>query len=384
MVKSGPMAGAAARPVLASHEEPSMAESIEDRFQTLHEFVRAARSKLDRNVWDYLVGGAETETTLARNRQALDSIALRPRVLRDVSHIDSSASFLGKPLRIPVLMAPVGALQLFEPGGAGTVGEAARIFGNGMLVSSGTLPNLETTAQKADGALKIFQLYTRGDEAYVEDHFRRALDAGYDALCLTVDTAYLSRRERDIAKRFGLVRRTGPGYGFQAQMSWRDVDRWRGKFRAPFILKGIATVEDALMALEHGIECIYVSNHGGRQLDHGLGSMEVLPEIVEAVGRRARILVDGCICRGSDVIKAIALGADAVVVGRLYVYGLAAEGSAGIVRVMEILEEEIQICMGLLGVTKLAELDKSYVRAAKPIAAPHVHSAFPLLDVPGY
>jgi isopentenyl diphosphate isomerase/L-lactate dehydrogenase-like FMN-dependent dehydrogenase len=361
-----------------------MAESIEDRFQTLHEFVRVARSKLDRNVWDYLVGGAETETTLARNRQALDSIAFRPRVLRDVSHIDSSGSFLGKPLRIPVLMAPVGALQLFEPGGAGTVGEAARIFGNGMLVSSGTLPNLETTAQKADGALKIFQLYTRGDEDYVEDHFRRALDSGYDALCLTVDTAYLSRRERDIAKRFGLVRRTGPGFGFQAQMSWRDVDRWRSKFRAPFILKGIATVEDALMALEHGIECIYVSNHGGRQLDHGLGSTEVLPEIVEAVGRRARILVDGCICRGSDVIKAIALGADAVVVGRLYVYGLAAEGAAGIVRVMEILEEEIQICMGLLGVTKLTELDKSYVRAAKPIVTPHVHSAFPLLDVPGY
>jgi len=361
-----------------------MTEPIEDRFQTLHEFVRAARSKLDRNVWDYLVGGSETETTVARNRQALDSLAFRPRVLRDVTQIDSSGSLLGKPLRIPVLMAPVGALQLFEPGGAGSVGEAAKIFGNGMLVSSGTLPALETTAQKADGALKIFQLYTRGDEAYIDDHFGRALDCGYDALCLTVDTAYLSRRERDIAKRFGLVRRTGPGYGFQAQMSWRDVDRWRSKFHAPFILKGIATVEDAMLALEHGIEYIYVSNHGGRQLDHGLGSIEVLPEIVAAIGGRARILVDGCICRGSDVLKAIALGADAVVVGRLYVYGLATEGSAGIVRVMEILEEEIRICMGLLGVNKLSELDKSYVCAARPVATPSVHSAFPLLDVPGY
>jgi glycolate oxidase len=361
-----------------------MAESIEDRFQTLHEFVRVARSKLDRNVWDYLVGGSETETTIARNRQALDSIAFRPRVLRDVSHIDSSASLFGKPLRIPVLMAPVGALQLFEPGGAASVGEAARIFGNGMLVSSGTLPALEKTAEKADGALKIFQLYTRGDEPYVEQHFSRAIDSGYDALCLTVDTAYLSRRERDIAKRYGLVRRTGPGYGFQAQMNWKDVDRWRKKFPLPFILKGIATVEDAKMALEHGIECIYVSNHGGRQLDHGLGSMEVLPEIVEAVGGRARILVDGCICRGTDVVKALALGADAAVVGRLYVYGLAAEGSAGIVRVLEILEEEIQICLGLLGVTKFAELDKTYVCPARPITTPFVHSAFPLLDVPGY
>src|SRR5215472_2210821 len=196
-----------------------MTEPIEDRFQTLHEFVRAARSKLDRNVWDYLVGGSETETTVARNRQALDSLAFRPRVLRDVTQIDSSGSLLGKPLRIPVLMAPVGALQLFESGGAGSVGEAARTFGNGMLVSSGTLPALEATAQKAGEALKIFQLYTRGDEGYIDDNFGRAVECGYNALCLTVDTAYLSRRERDIAKRFGLVRRTGPGYGFQAQMS---------------------------------------------------------------------------------------------------------------------------------------------------------------------
>ncbi len=354
---------------------------VEGRFQTPHEIVRAARSKLDRNVWDYLVGGAETETTLARNRLALDSLGFRPRVLRDVSRIDSSASFLGKPLRIPVLMAPVGALQLFEPGGAASVGEAARIFGNGMVVSSGALPELEATAQKAGDALKVFQLYTCGDEAYVEDHFRRAIDSGYNALCLTVDTAYLSRRERDIAKRFG---RTVPGYGFQAQMSWRDVDRWRTKFPAPFILKGIGNADDALLAVERGIECIYVSNHGGRQLDHCVGSIEALPEIVAAVDGRARILVDGGISRGSDVIKAIALGADAAVVGRLYLYGLAAEGSAGIVRVMEILEEEIRICMGLLGVTCLAQLDKSYVRPAKPVVTPSVHSAFPLLDVPGY
>src|SRR5262245_53461665 len=148
-----------------------MSESIEDRFQTLHEFVKAARLRVNRDVWDYLVGGSETETTLARNRMALDSIAFRPRVLRDVSQIDTSANLFGKPLRIPVLMAPVGALQLFEPGGGGSVGEAARLFGNGMLVSSGTLPKLETTAEKAGAALKIFQLYTRGDDAYCDEHF---------------------------------------------------------------------------------------------------------------------------------------------------------------------------------------------------------------------
>jgi len=361
-----------------------MSESIEDRFQTLHEIVKAARIKLNRDVWDYLVGGSETETTLARNRLALDSLAFRPRVLRDVSQIDTSASLFGKPLRIPVLMAPVGALQLFEAGGGGSVGAAASTFGNGMMVSSGTLPKLETTAQKAAQALKIFQLYTRGDDAYCDDHFRRAIDSGFDALCLTVDTPYLSRRERDIAKRFGLVRRAGPGYDFQTHLSWRDVDRFKAKFPVPFILKGIATVEDAVLALEHGIECIYVSNHGGRQLDHGLGSMEVLPEIAAAVGGRAKIIVDGSISRGTDVVKAIALGADAVAIGRLYVYGLAAEGSAGIVRVLEILEEEIHICLGLLGVTSFAALDKSYVCQAKPVVAPHAHSAFPLLGLPDY
>jgi glycolate oxidase len=361
-----------------------MSESIEDRFQTLHEIVRAARIKLNGDVWDYLVGGSETETTLARNRLALDSLAFRPRVLRDVSQIDTGTSLFGKPLRIPVLMAPVGALQLFEQGGAGSVGAAACSFGNGMMVSSGTLPKLETTAQKAAGALKIFQLYTRGDDAYCDDHFQRAVDAGFDALCLTVDTPYLSRRERDIAKRFGLVRRAGPGYEFQTHLSWRDVDRFKTKFRVPLILKGIATVEDAMLALEHGVECIYVSNHGGRQLDHGLGSMEVLPEIAAALGGRARIIVDGSICRGTDVVKALALGADAVAVGRLYVYGLAAAGSAGIVRVLEVLEEEIHICLGLLGVTSFAALDRSYVCAARPVVTPHAHSAFPLLGLPDY
>ena len=238
------------------------------------------------------------------------------------------------------------------------------------MVSSGTLPSLETTAQKAAEALKIFQLYTRGDDAYCDDHFRRALDAGYNALCLTVDTPYLSRRERDIAKRFGLVRRAGPGYDFQTHMSWRDVDRFKAKFPAPVILKGIATAEDALLALEHGVECIYVSNHGGRQLDHGRGAMEFLPEIVAAVGGRAKIIVDGSISRGTDVIKAIALGADAVAIGRLYVYGLATAGSAGIVRVLEILEEEIRICLGLLGVTRFADLDKSYVCAHRRWSGP--------------
>jgi len=163
---------------------------------------------------------------------------------------------------------------------------------------------------------------------------------------------------------------------------YKRQEHYKAKFDVPLILKGIATAEDAKRALECGADCVYVSNHGGRQLDHGLGSAEVLPEIVEAVGGRARIIVDGAFSRGTDVVKAMILGADAVAIGRLYVYGLAAAGAPGIVRLLEILENEIEICLGLLGVTGFAQLDKSYIRAARPVATPNVHSAFPLLDLP--
>jgi isopentenyl diphosphate isomerase/L-lactate dehydrogenase-like FMN-dependent dehydrogenase len=159
------------------------------------------------------------------------------------------------------------------------------------------------------------------------------------------------------------------------------VARLKNNCAIPLILKGIATAEDAAIALDHGVEAIYVSNHGGRQLDHGLGMMTVLPEIVDAVSGRAKILVDGAITRGTDVVKALALGADAVAVGRLYVYGLAAAGPGGVVRLFEILEDEIRICLGLLGVPGFAELTKAYVREAPPVVMAHLHSAFPHLNL---
>ena len=178
-----------------------MAEPFESRFQNLHEFVTQARINLDRNNWDYLIGGSETETTLARNRLALDAIAFRPRVLRDVSNVDCSSTLFGKKLRIPVLCAPVGSLEVFEPGGGATVAEATRAFGNGIILSSVSHPGLDKTAEASGDGFKIFQLYVRGDAAWVDDHVCRAIDKSYDAFCLTVDTDSYSRRERDIAKR---------------------------------------------------------------------------------------------------------------------------------------------------------------------------------------
>ncbi len=358
-------------------------EILEYRFMNLHEFVTAARQNLNRNNWDYLIGGSESETTLARNRMALDALGFRPRVLRDVSDVDCTRELFGKKLRIPVLCAPVGSLENFEPGGGATVAAATSEFGNGIILSSVSHPGLEKTAEAAADGFGIFQLYVRGDENWVDDHVRRAVDNGYNAFCLTVDTDSYSRRERDIAKRHERRRgRVGDARIYQARFNWRDIDRIKKLSRIPVIIKGVATAEDARIAVEHGVDCVYVSNHGGRQLDQGVGSIDVLPEVVEAVGGRAKVFVDGGISRGTDVVKAITLGADAVVVGRLYVYGLAAAGAPGVVRLFEILEDEIRICLSLLGVNSYAELDKSYIRPARTVVPPHVHSAFPHLNLP--
>ena len=363
---------------LASRTAPS-------DFETLHELVKKARQRLDQNDWDYIVGGTETETTLRRNRLALDQLAFRPRVLRDVSRIDATAEQFGRRLRLPLVLAPVGALETFERDGGATVARAAREFGVAHMLSSVCEPGLEAVAQAAPDALRIYQLYVRGDEAFVDDRVRRAIDNGYAAFCLTVDTAIYSRRERDLAKRFVTAgRRRVSGREFQAALDWHTVTRIKQTFGVPLVLKGIATREDALTALEHGVDWIYVSNHGGRQLDHGIGAIEVLPEIVEAVGGRAKIMIDGAFCRGTDIVKAMILGADLVGIGRMQCFALAAAGQAGVVRLLELLEDEVQRCLGLLGVTGFSELDRSYVQPAAPTNMPHVLSAFPLLKSDDY
>jgi isopentenyl diphosphate isomerase/L-lactate dehydrogenase-like FMN-dependent dehydrogenase len=356
-----------------------------EEFQNLHEFVRKARANLNQNAWDYIVGAAETETTMRRNRMALDEIAFRPRVLRDVSKVDASVELFGRKLRLPVVLAPVGALEMFDPGAGGSVVRGAGAFGAAHMLSSVSEPGLEKVAEAAPDAMRMYQLYVRGDDAFVEDRVSRAIASGYTAFCLTVDTAHYSRRERDIAKRYVRASRVrATGGEFQQGLEWRTVKLIKDKYKIPLVLKGIATAEDAAIALDHGVDWIYVSNHGGRQLDHGRGAMQVLPEIKAAVAGRAKIMVDGSFCRGADIVKAIASGADLVGIGRLQCWALAAAGEAGIVRMLELLEDEVVRCLGLLGVTKFAELDKSHLHPAMPTTLPHVFSAFPLLDIEPY
>jgi glycolate oxidase len=357
-----------------------MAQEIEEKFQTLHEIVKAARQNLAPGPWDYLIGGAESETTLKRNRQAIDAVAFRPRVLRDVSRIDCRATLFGRPVRIPVMLAPIGSIESFDPAGGAASARASHEFGVPQMLSSVCNPGLEGVAKAADN-FRIFQLYVRGDDAWVDDHVHRALDCGYTAFCLTVDTAVYSRRERDLAKRFVKPWRVrAAGFDYQAGLTWDHVKRFKDTHDIPLILKGIATAEDAALALDHGVDGVYVSNHGGRQLDHGRGTLEVLPEVVGAVGGRATIIVDGGFMRGTDVVKAIAMGAQAVGVGRLECLGLAAAGTPGLVRALELLEDEIRICLGLLGASSLAALDTSFLHAASPVSRPHATSAFPLLE----
>ena len=353
---------------------------IQEQFLTLQELVEAARRNLAPGPWSYLIGGAETETTVRRNRLALDSIGFRPRVLRDVSKVDASSEFLSRKVRLPVFLAPIGGLESFVEGGAAAAARGAAAFGVPQMLSSVCQPGLEATAAAAD-ALRVFQLYVRGDDAWVDDHVRRALDHGFSAFCLTVDVAMYSRRERDLVGRFVKPwRATAPaGSSYQSGLSWDQVKRFKDKHAVPLILKGIATAEDAEIAMEHGVDVIYVSNHGGRQLDHGLGSAAVLPEVVQAVAGRAQVWVDGGFMRGTDVVKGIALGATCVGLGRLACLGLAADGAPGLVRALEILEEEVRVCLGLLGVASPAELTSACLAPAPAVSEPGVLGSFPLL-----
>lgn len=351
-----------------------------EHFQTLHEIAQTARQRLPRNIWDYLIGGTETETALRRNRMAIDTLALRPRVLRDVSFVDTSTNFLGAGLKLPLMCAPIGSLESFEPGGGATAAKATARVGALTCLSSVSGPGLEATAAAADGH-KIYQLYVRGDGDWIDEQVQRAIDNGYLAFCLTVDTAIYSRRERDIANRFIKPWRSSAiGFEFQSSLNWDDVRRFKDRHDLPLLLKGIMTGEDAAMAAELGVDAVWVSNHGGRQVDHAQGTMTVLPEIVGAVGGRSRIVIDGGFLRGTDIVKALAAGADIVALGRFTGLALAAAGEEGLVRALDLLAEEMWTAMGLVGATKLSEIVPEHIEAAPATAEPRVFSAFPLID----
>ena len=352
-----------------------MVQSIKEA-QTLGQVVQLAKTNSKSESWNWLIGGAETESTLKRNRQSLDQLAFRPRVLRSVDNIDTTTKLFGKNSILPIFLAPIGGLVQLNPMGSVAPAKAAKEFGVSCFVSSVSEPGMEPTIKQTGGNL-IYQLYVRGDDTWVIDQLNRATDLGYSAFCITVDSAHYGRRERDKLSGYTPpARRTPKGARYQAQLNWELIKKIKSKTKLPIILKGIATVEDALISIDHEIDIIYISNHGGRQLDFGLGTTEVLTEIINTTKDHCEIYVDGGFYRGTDILKAICLGATAIGLGRLYGYGMAADGVDGIIRVLEILEEEIINAMANLGVTTLSELNKDLICKSEPVVEPTAFSAF--------
>ena len=341
---------------------------------TIPEIVRAARERLSDHVWDFASGGAETETTMRRNRAALEALALRPRVLRDMSQRSTTTSLLGIPLSLPVFLAPVGSVVEFDPAGSVASALAAEQAGTAAFIGSLSSPDIDEVA-KAGAAPLFLQLYYNGDRAWTQDLVQRAEQLGYRGLCVTVDSAVYGRRERDITNRFQRAEsrrldapdpatQPGPDHRGRVAATWQDIDWLRSITTLPVMLKGIMGAEDALLAVEHEIDVVYVSNHGGRQMDHVSATIEVLPEVVEAVAGRAEVVVDSGFVRGSDVLKALSLGARAVGIGKLMTWSLAAGGVPGLVRALELLQAEISTAMATLGVADVADLSPACVRPA--------------------
>jgi glycolate oxidase len=368
-------------------------------FSTLQEMVLLAHDRVTPEIWDFIQGATESETTARRNRRALDRIALRPRVLRDVSEVDTSTTFLGRKLSLPIMMAPVGSLSLIEPAGAVPVARVCAAAGTLMFYSTFADPSLEAVCAAVPHPL-VLALYIRGDQDWLDKAVDEAKAAGCAAIAVVTEAAYYSRRERDLINRFRsrgsksgtyaetqrVLRQRAEGEALNAararmepaRLNWKTIERIRARSCLPTILKGITTREDATMAAAAGIEAVYVSNHGGRQLDYAPGSIDTVSEIVEAVAGRSEVIVDGGIYRGTDVLKALALGARAACIGRLQCWALAAAGEAGLTRALEILEEEMIIAMGLLGVTRLDELGPEHLRQMEEIEPADLLNPFPI------
>jgi isopentenyl diphosphate isomerase/L-lactate dehydrogenase-like FMN-dependent dehydrogenase len=341
---------------------------MSERFMTLSEIKWAARKLLPPSVWGFGSGGSETETTLRRNRSALDSLAIRQRVLVDVRNVDLSTRFLGMDLPMPVAIAPMGSLVLFHPDGDLEMARGAGLSGILNVVSGVTGWPVEAVAKEAKSPL-LFQLYHFGERSWVKELLEKVQTSGYRGVCLTVDTAAFGRRERDLRQRidfrYAAKNRPNPlppDNTYPARLTWDDVAWLRSILSIPLGLKGILTAEDARLAVDAGVQVIWVSNHGGRQLDQTEATIAVLPEIVEAVDGRAEIVIDSGFARGTDVIKAVALGAKLVAIGRTFLWGLTVDGAAGVHRTFQLLREEMATAMKLCGQTSVHGLTPGLIR----------------------
>lgn len=349
----------------------------------LDEYAQQAAQILPRMVFDYFEGGADDELTVRENRHAWQRILLRPRVLVDVRERDLSTTVLGEKIAFPIMTSPCGFNALAHPDGELAVARATALKKTIQIVSTAGTCSLEEVAKAAPHGQRWFQLYCYRDRGITRSLVERAAAAGYRAICMTVDTPLVGHRERDIRNQFGLPPglrwKNLEGHGFDkmdaggdgsalaryieniwdAGLTWEAVDWLRGISPLPIVVKGVLSIEDARQAVAHGVSGIFVSNHGGRQLDTVVSSATALREISDTVGGSAEIYVDGGIRRGSDVLKALALGARAVMIGRPYLWGLAVGGQSGVERVLDLIKSELDLCMALAGAPTIADISRS-------------------------
>jgi L-lactate dehydrogenase (cytochrome) len=388
---------------ISSGKRLSRAVSIED----LRELARWGVPKI---VFNYIDGGAEGEWTLRENRRAFEQVTFRPHHAVAVPACDLRTRVLGRELSMPLLLAPVGYLRVMHPGGEIAAAGAAGKAGVGLILSTVAGHRLEDVKAASAGQV-WYQLYLTGGRAAAESAMRRAMDVGYSVLVITIDSTVIGYREREardgmeqllrgsawskipfapqivarprwlarflldgglpsmpniVSPERGVLRVRDAHTAMKREaFSWDDMPWIRALWKGPIVIKGVLSVEDAKRSLDHGAAAVVVSNHGGRQLDGVPASLQVLPEVVAAVDGRAEVLMDSGIRRGSDIVKALCLGARAVLAGRAYAYGLAAGGEAGVSRALEILRADLERCLKLLGCPSVEALNESYVR--KPL-----------------
>jgi 4-hydroxymandelate oxidase len=333
------------------------------------DYVEAARQKVAPETWCYFEGGAGDEVTLRNNVTAFERWQLRPRMLVDVSGVTAATTVLGTPVASPLGIAPFAMQALLDPDGELATARAAAAAGVLMGVSTLTTRTHAHIREAAPDGLRWFQLYVLKDRQRTLDHMQEAREAGYTALVLTVDAPFIGRRERDLRLGFenpppGLDLPYANLFEMTPSLTWRDLEWIRAEMPLPIVLKGILTREDAALAVEHGADAVWVSNHGGRQLDGVPAGIEALPEVAEAVAGRCEVYVDGGIRRGTDVLKALALGADAAFAARAFASALAVGGEAGVAHALALLNDEIVLGLGLLGCTSPADMSQAHVQAA--------------------
>jgi len=326
------------------------------------DYERLAQAELDANAHAYLAGGAGDEVTLRDNVAAFERRKLRPRVLIDVSAVSTATTVLGTDIALPVVVAPVAIQRLAHSDGEEATARSAAAVNTIMCLSSAAT----CTPSTLQTGKRWFQVYVWNTRAKTRAAIEEAAACGYSALILTVDVPYLGRRERDMRVNFKLpenLRAQGEvfGEGFDATLTWRDLD-WLASYGLPVVIKGILTAEDAVLACEHGARAIVVSNHGGRQLDGVPATIDVLEEVVDAVAGRAEVLLDGGVRRGTDVLKALALGARAVMIGRPILWGLAVAGEDGVTDVLRMLQDEFRLALALAGCTSPPDVKRAHVR----------------------